>query len=81
MTFVAVQGRESVPTDWGTMAEESDWADKHDKTKLNKRDIKVEDVVVGSCSDDGTLRLWRPLQVVNYIIYQFEIPIFLLHTW
>lgn len=49
--------------DWATMADEEDWKTEHDKVKLEKRDIKVEEVLVGSCSDDGTIRIWQPVQV------------------
>ncbi|KAK3095524.1 hypothetical protein FSP39_015646 [Pinctada imbricata] len=45
----------------------SDWSAEPDQTeeksaKESKKQIKVEDVIVATCSDDGTARLWRPLQ-------------------
>ncbi len=48
---------------WAAQAEEEDWKAKHDKTKLDKMDIQVEDVITASASDDGMIRLWQPIQV------------------
>ena len=57
-----IEKGEDESTDWATMAEEEDWNEQHDKSRLAKKDV-VEDVLVASCSDDGTIRLWRPLLV------------------
>ena len=64
--FLSVTPEVQTSTDWATMTEEDDWAEKHQKVKLNKQ-VKVEDVVVASCSDDGTIRVWRPLQVSDSV--------------
>ena len=50
-------------SDWGTMVEEDAWLDKHAKAKISKDSYKVDDLVIGSCSDDGTVQLWKPLEV------------------
>ena len=49
--------------DWATTVEEEEWQQKHDEVKLSKDDIKLDSVMVCSCSDDGTLRVWRPTLV------------------
>ena len=49
--------------DWVTMVEEGDWRDRHDKARLDKKDVKLEEVLAASASDDGTVRLWKPLEV------------------
>lgn len=45
------------------MADEEEWTAKHEESKANKADVKVERVVVATCSDDGTIRLWLPNEV------------------
>ena len=50
-------------TDWAALVEEEEWKAKHDTTKLDKKEAKVIEVKVASCSDDGTMRLWHPLEV------------------
>jgi len=47
------------------MAEEELWQEKHDDAKLRKDNIKLDSVLVASCSDDGTLRIWLPILVFN----------------
>ena len=56
---------------------EKSWADEMDETDGQKekgeegrkagakktQGLNINDVIVASCSDDGTVRLWRPLQV------------------
>lgn len=49
-------------SDWATMADEEDWKMKHEELKVTKKDVKVERVVLASCSDDGTIRLWLPIE-------------------
>ena len=45
------------------MVEEEEWKSQHDKVKLDKKDVRVEDVLVATCGDDGDVRVWRPLRV------------------
>ena len=52
--------------DWATMADQEDWKTDHNKSRLEKRDFHVQEVLVASCSDDGTVRLWHPVEV--YIV-------------
>ena len=52
-------------SDWATMMEEDEWRSEHEKARLDKTMVKVKDVVVASCCDDGTVQLWQPLQVEN----------------
>jgi telomerase protein component 1 len=47
-------------SDWGTVMDEEDWKQKHEETKVRKNTFKVESVMVASCSDDGTIRVWLP---------------------
>jgi len=63
--MTAMSGVESGATDWATMAEEEEWQEKHDEVKLRKDDIKLDSVLVASCSDDGTLRIWLPTLVCD----------------
>ena len=56
--------------DWGTEVEVEEWREDHEQQKVNKpqqqqRAGKVQhgDVIVASCSDDGTVNVWRPLRV------------------
>jgi hypothetical protein len=38
------------------------------KSKKPKRPaLQMEDVLVATCGDDGTVRLWQPLQVDYYL--------------
>jgi len=50
-------------TDWAAAVEEEKWQEKHDEVKLRKDDVRLESVMVASCSDDGTLRIWLPTLV------------------
>ena len=61
-------------SDWATIIEEDEWRSRHEKVKLDKTKVKVEDVVVASCCDDGKVQLWQPLQVENYIFPLTEVP-------
>ena len=45
------------------MVEEEEWKSQHDKVKLDKKDVRVEEVLVATCGDDGDVRVWRPLRV------------------
>lgn len=48
----------------------SDWAAEPKEGKPDRKrkpQIEMEDVVVASCSDDATIRLWNPLQVIHLI--------------
>jgi len=49
--------------DWAMMVEVEEWQVKHDEAKLRKDDIRLDSVMVASCSDDGTLRVWLPTLV------------------
>jgi len=49
--------------DWATVVEEEQWQERHDEVKLRKDDIKLDSVMVASCCDDGTLRIWLPTLV------------------
>ena len=49
--------------DWATAVEVESWQEKHDEAKLRKDDVKLDSVLVASCSDDGTLRVWLPTLV------------------
>lgn len=45
----------------------SDWAVEPKESKPDRKrkpQIDMEDVLVASCSDDATIRLWNPLQVI-----------------
>ncbi len=55
--------RTTEESDWAAMAEEEEWKSQHDKAKLDKKDVRVEDVLVASCGEEGSVRVWRPLQV------------------
>ena len=49
---------------WGTMVAEDEWKDRHQQRKLDKvSEVKLEDVIIASASDDGTTQIWKPLQV------------------
>lgn len=66
-----------VGEDWEKEDEEKSWAEEMEEVDSGKgkedegkktqgkksRGLDVQDVIVASCSDDGTVRLWRPLQV------------------
>ncbi|XP_074640264.1 telomerase protein component 1-like isoform X2 [Tubulanus polymorphus] len=47
---------------WGNIVESFEWEEKHKKVKTEKSQSKVETVIVATCSDDGTVKLWKPLQ-------------------
>jgi len=57
---------DSEAVDWATMVEAEEWQEKHDEAKLRKDDVKVDSIMVASCSDDGTLRIWLPTLVQDY---------------
>ena len=54
----------AVESDWGTLVETEDWESSHEKMKVNRKPVSIDDVIVGSCSDDGTVNVWRPLLVL-----------------
>ncbi|KAK7488729.1 hypothetical protein BaRGS_00020026 [Batillaria attramentaria] len=57
-------GADEEEKSWAQMAEEEE-DEASDKKKVNskkQKGLNVQDVLVVSCSDDGTVRLWRPLQ-------------------
>ncbi|XP_013407026.1 telomerase protein component 1 isoform X1 [Lingula anatina] len=66
--FVQVQEKDKVEeetnevSDWATEVETEEWKAEHEKSMKGKKDIKVEDVMVASCGDDGMVWIWRPLQ-------------------
>ena len=43
----------------------SDWATEDSGDKVKVLQPKIENVLVASCGDDGTVRLWYPLQVIH----------------
>ena len=45
------------------MVEEEERREKDGEAKLRKDDIKLDSVMVSSCSDDGTVRVWLPTLV------------------
>ncbi len=45
------------------MAEEEEWREQHDRVKMDKRDARVDDLLVATCGEDGEMHVWRPLQV------------------
>jgi len=45
------------------MADDEDWLEKHSVMKLDKKEVKIGEVLVVSASDDGTVNLWKPLEV------------------
>jgi len=49
--------------DWATMVEMAEWQERHDEVKMRKDDVRLDSVMVASCSDDGTLRIWLPTLV------------------
>ena len=60
--------KEDKEKSWAEEMEEADSGkDKEDEGKKTQekksRGLDVQDVIVASCSDDGTVRLWQPLQV------------------
>lgn len=48
-----------------TEEDNSDWAalPKESRPARKRPKVDMESVMVASCSDDGTIRLWNPLQV------------------
>ena len=50
------------------MVEEEEWKSQHDKVKLDRKDVRVEDVLVATGGDDGDVRVWRPLRV-NLLLF------------
>ena len=63
MIIIRTGGEKSEVQDWATMVEEEEWKSQHDKVKLDKKDVRVDDVLVATCGDDGYVRVWRPLRV------------------
>ena len=52
--------------EWGAMEDGDEDGNKADQRQLERaQQVKVEDVIVASCSDDGTVQVWRPLEVGN----------------
>ena len=56
-------------TSWADITEEEDWSAKHSAAKLSKTDVKLEDLLVASCSEDGSVRTWRPLEVSTLVFF------------
>ena len=65
------------------MEEEESTKDKGDESQKaqakKSRGLNVQDVIVASCSDDGTVRLWRPLQV-RFLSF-LMLMVLLITTW
>ncbi|KAK3603040.1 hypothetical protein CHS0354_037788 [Potamilus streckersoni] len=62
--FVSVSG---TGKEEDTKEENADWASWAETAadldpKMAKKDVKLEDVMVVTCGDDGTVRVWHPLQ-------------------
>lgn len=51
--------------------DEEEWRQQHAENKLNKLNTRVESVVVATCGDDGTVRLWLPT-VVSYFNFNYS---------
>jgi len=49
--------------DWATQVEEERQQEQQEEASPRKDDIKLDSVMVASCSDDGTLRIWHPTLV------------------
>ena len=48
--------------DWGSLVEAEDWESNHEKMKVNRKQVEIDDVLVASCSLDGSVNVWRPLE-------------------
>ena len=42
-----------------------DWSADTGDDKVKKKSILFENIMVATCGDDGTARLWYPLQVID----------------
>ena len=60
---IPTEGGKADDQDWATMVEEEEWKSQHDKARLDKNDVQIDDVLVATCGQDGFVRIWRPLQV------------------
>jgi hypothetical protein len=54
---------ETSSRDWASIVEEDEWSKEHEKAKIEKNPFKIKDVLAVTCSDDGTLRVWKPTEV------------------
>ena len=65
---ISLSERERDNQSWADLIVEEEWKDKHESVRKERKDEKVEKVLVASCSDDGTIRIWLPLQVTVYYL-------------
>ncbi|XP_064629950.1 telomerase protein component 1-like [Lineus longissimus] len=48
--------------DWASIVNEDEWSNDHEKAKLQKKQFKIKEVLAVTCSDDGTVRVWKPTE-------------------
>ena len=48
-----------------------DWSADTGDDKVKKKSILFENIMVATCGDDGTARLWYPLQVISSLLLSF----------
>lgn len=62
--------------DWATLVEEEErqqQQEREDEAKQSRDDMKLDSVMVASCSDDGTLRVWRPTLVCAKCLFSLSV--------
>lgn len=58
---------------WADITEQEEWMDKHSASKVAKDTVKLDDLILASCSDDGAVNMWRPLEVSMAIIINLSL--------
>lgn len=53
------------------MQEEETGGSTADASSTKKKGQNITDVILVSCSDDGTVRLWKPLEVMSIFLMPF----------
>jgi telomerase protein component 1 len=51
---------EKIQESWAERVDEAEYEESHKKAQLDKDDIKVEQVLLVTVSDDSSIRLWKP---------------------